>query len=156
MGLGSGVAVSCGVGCRCGSDPELLWLWPRPVAAVMTGPLAWELPCALGAALKDKKTQKKKKRSVILKLCCSLGSSVFTVELPYDFLNIRSFSFWKQQTLPNPVGIFEASKWYVWFLKWIILKICTVFGITYCLLVSRIMLNWFAWLARAERLEHDA
>ena len=24
--------VSCGVGCRCGSDPELLWLWLRLVA----------------------------------------------------------------------------------------------------------------------------
>ena len=27
-----GVAVSCGVGCRCGSDPALLWLWRRLVA----------------------------------------------------------------------------------------------------------------------------
>ena len=26
-------AVSCGVGCRCGSDPELLWLRRRPAAA---------------------------------------------------------------------------------------------------------------------------
>ena len=24
---GSGIAVSCGVGCRCGSDHALLWLW---------------------------------------------------------------------------------------------------------------------------------
>ena len=24
---GLSVAVSCGVGCRCGSDPALLWLW---------------------------------------------------------------------------------------------------------------------------------
>ena len=29
---GSGVAVNCGVGCRRGSDPALLWLWRRPVA----------------------------------------------------------------------------------------------------------------------------
>ena len=28
---GSSVAVSCGVGRRCGSDPMLLWLWRRPV-----------------------------------------------------------------------------------------------------------------------------
>ena len=27
VGQGSGVAVSCGVGRRCGSDPKLLWLW---------------------------------------------------------------------------------------------------------------------------------
>ena len=24
---GPSIAVSCGVGCRHGSDPELLWLW---------------------------------------------------------------------------------------------------------------------------------
>ena len=44
------VAVSCGVGCRLGSDPELLWLWRRPVATAPIRPLAWELPYAMGAA----------------------------------------------------------------------------------------------------------
>ena len=44
------VAVSCGVGCRCGSDPALLWLWRRPVAAALIRPLAWEPPYAAGAA----------------------------------------------------------------------------------------------------------
>ena len=29
---GSGVAMSCGVGCRLGSDPTLLRLWCRPAA----------------------------------------------------------------------------------------------------------------------------
>ena len=29
VGRGSGVAVSCGVGRRCGLDPTLLWLWCR-------------------------------------------------------------------------------------------------------------------------------
>ena len=42
--------VSCGVGCRCGSDPVLLWLWHRPVAAAPIQPLAWEPPYAAGAA----------------------------------------------------------------------------------------------------------
>ena len=32
---GSGIAMICGVGCRCGSDPALLWLWCR--AAVCCG-----------------------------------------------------------------------------------------------------------------------
>ena len=32
VGWGSGVAVSCGVGRRCGLDSELLWLWCRPAA----------------------------------------------------------------------------------------------------------------------------
>ena len=51
--------MSCDVGHRCSSDPALLWLWRKPVAAVSMGPLAWEPPCAAGAALKDKKTEKK-------------------------------------------------------------------------------------------------
>ena len=48
-------ATSCSVGRRCGSDLVSLWLWCRPAAAAPTGPLAWELPYAAGAALKRKK-----------------------------------------------------------------------------------------------------
>jgi len=36
-GCGSGIAVNCGVGRRCGSDPAL----------------PWELPCIVGMALKS-------------------------------------------------------------------------------------------------------
>ena len=36
--------MSCGVGCRRGSDLALLWLWGRPAAAAPIQPLAWELP----------------------------------------------------------------------------------------------------------------
>ena len=51
--------MSCGVDHRHGLDPELLWLWYRPAATVPIGPLAWELPYAVGAALeKGKKTKK--------------------------------------------------------------------------------------------------
>ena len=32
---GSGVAMSCGVGHRCSSDPTLLWLWRKPAAAAL-------------------------------------------------------------------------------------------------------------------------
>ena len=46
---------SCGVGHRCGSDPELLWLWRRLAATAPTGPLAWEPPYAAGAALEKTK-----------------------------------------------------------------------------------------------------
>ena len=52
--------MSCGVGCRRGSDPVLLWLWRRPVATAPIQPLAWELPYAVGAAL-EKTTNKSKK-----------------------------------------------------------------------------------------------
>lgn len=47
--------MSCGVGRKLGLDPELLWLWHRPAAVVLTQLLAWELPCASPMALKRKK-----------------------------------------------------------------------------------------------------
>ena len=60
---GSGIAMSYGVGCRRGSDPELLWLWCRPAATALIQPLAWEPPYAAGAAQETaKKTKKKKKK----------------------------------------------------------------------------------------------
>ena len=31
----SGIAVSCGVGCKHGSALALLWLWPRPAATAL-------------------------------------------------------------------------------------------------------------------------
>ena len=54
--------MSCGVGCRRGSDRVLLWLWCRPEATAPIRPLAWGPPYALGAAQKMAKGQKKKKR----------------------------------------------------------------------------------------------
>ena len=35
-------------------DPALMQLWCRPAAAAPIQPLAWELPYAMGAALKNK------------------------------------------------------------------------------------------------------
>ena len=35
--------VSCGVGCRLGSDPKFLWLWRRLVATAPIQSLAWKL-----------------------------------------------------------------------------------------------------------------
>ena len=54
VGQGSGVAMSCGVGCRCSSNPTLLWLCCRPAAVALIQPLAWELPYAMDVALKRK------------------------------------------------------------------------------------------------------
>ena len=42
----------CGVGHRHSSDLALLWLWRRSAVAALIQPLAWELPYAVGAALK--------------------------------------------------------------------------------------------------------
>ena len=52
------IAVSCGVGLRCGSDQALLW--PRLAAVAIISPLAWELPYVETITLK--KEQKKKKK----------------------------------------------------------------------------------------------
>ena len=52
---GSSVATSCGVGCRCGLDLVLLWLWCRPAVAAPLRPIAWELPYAADVAPKGPK-----------------------------------------------------------------------------------------------------
>ena len=49
-------------------DPALLWLWYRLAATALIGPLAWEPPCAVGAALKTKNKKQKK-------TCCALISA---------------------------------------------------------------------------------
>ena len=54
--------MSCGVGHRLGLDPELLWLWHRLSAAALTCHLAWELPCAVSAALKGNKTKQQQQQ----------------------------------------------------------------------------------------------
>ena len=46
--------MSCGIGCRRGLDPVLLWPWRRLAATAPIGALAWESPYATGAALKNR------------------------------------------------------------------------------------------------------
>ena len=60
--------MSCGVGCRCGSDMALLWLWCRLAAIALIRPLAWELPYASSAALKSKKIKIKMNCFVLWKI----------------------------------------------------------------------------------------
>ena len=50
--------MTCGVHCRRGSDPALLWLWCRPADAALIQRLAWEPPYTIGTALKEKKNFK--------------------------------------------------------------------------------------------------
>ena len=52
--------MSCGVGHRCGWDPEWLWLWHRPEATAPIQPLAWEPPHAASVALIRKERKKKR------------------------------------------------------------------------------------------------
>ena len=39
-------------------DLALLWLWRRPATTTLIRPLAWEAPCAMGAALKRQKKER--------------------------------------------------------------------------------------------------
>ena len=57
MDLGSGIALSSGVGRSHSSFPVLLWLWCRQAATPPIQPLAWELPYAVDAALRRQKTE---------------------------------------------------------------------------------------------------
>ena len=48
-------------------DLTLLWLWCRPAAVALIGPLAWEPPYAMGAALKSKKKKKENTKDLYQK-----------------------------------------------------------------------------------------
>ena len=71
--------MSCGVCRRCGLDPAWLWLWCRLAAVSLIRPLAWDPPCAAGAALEKTIRQKKKekeKRKEKIKAKSSLAKQV--------------------------------------------------------------------------------
>ena len=72
-GWGSGIAVSYGVGCRRGLDPALLWLWCRLAPVALIRLLAWELPCAVDAALKSPPPKKERLKQCELKLSLKLS-----------------------------------------------------------------------------------
>uniref|UniRef100_A0A4X1UT91 Proteasomal ATPase-associated factor 1 n=1 Tax=Sus scrofa TaxID=9823 RepID=A0A4X1UT91_PIG len=75
----------CGVGCRRGLDPALLWLWRRPVATAPIQPLAWEPPYALGVAQRNsKKTKKKKKKRKEIKGFGLVGGSVMITQPSHE------------------------------------------------------------------------
>ena len=54
--------MSWGVGRRQDLDLVLLWLWHRPAATVLFGPLAWEPPYAMDLALTRQKIKIKIKK----------------------------------------------------------------------------------------------
>ena len=70
--------MSCSVGCRRGWNPAwlLLWLGHRLAATAPIRPLAGEHPCAVGAALKRQKDQKKKKKVFVEQIPLEDGDCV--------------------------------------------------------------------------------
>ena len=72
--------MSCGVGRTHRSDPKLLGLQRRLVATVPIGPLAWEPPCVMGAALK---IQNKTNLTAVARVDAEAGVQSLTQKLPH-------------------------------------------------------------------------
>ena len=92
MWLGSCVAV-------------VLWLWRRPEAIALIGPLAWEPPYAMGVALKRQKDQKK-------------------LAIPFQLFILHTFCTYQFGSVPFsllfgklPVSDFSEQKTYIRVLK---------------------------------------
>ena len=60
---GSGVAVSCNVGCRLASGLALVSLWRKLAAEALIQPLAWKPPDAAGVALNRKRKKRNKENT---------------------------------------------------------------------------------------------
>ena len=75
--------MSCGVGCRCSSDPKLLWLWRSPAATAPIRPLAWEPPYATGVA------PKRQKKNFFCKYCLSPLSPISPLPFSFEPIPIR-------------------------------------------------------------------
>ena len=72
--------MSCGIGCRCGSDLALLWLWYRPAAVALIQLLAWEPPNAMVVTLKNKSKKTKPQPPVVFNQVTPFCAST----LPFD------------------------------------------------------------------------
>ena len=122
MGCG---AVGCGVGCRHGSDPKLLWFWCR-----LTRPIAWEPPCATDTALKGQKAKTKKTKQKNPTTDPVVHVSQWTFRL-FQFFSITNnvsrmaFALWILQLSRNFFGLNSKSEiagsWYMHFQRHLIL-----------------------------------
>ena len=70
--------MSCGIGYRHGSDPTLYGL----AAVALIQPLAWELPYAMGVALKEQKQRKKRSAKVMTSVKNLIKAKVFKHNTP--------------------------------------------------------------------------
>ena len=66
QGKVSGIALSCSVSCRHGSDLVLLWLWHRLADASSNWTSSLGLPYAVGMALKRQKKKKRERNSLVV------------------------------------------------------------------------------------------
>ena len=78
--------MSCGVGHRLGSDPELLWLCCRPVAKTPIRPLVWELTYVAGVTLKRKGKKKKERERERNKQQRTKHAPCFLINICFDLI----------------------------------------------------------------------
>ena len=74
--------MSCGVGCRRGSDPELLWLWRRPVATDLIGPLGLGTSIYHGSGPRNSKKDKTNKQTTTV---ASVTAAAWIQSLAWEF-----------------------------------------------------------------------
>ena len=112
--------MSCDVDRRFGLNLALLWLWHRPAATAPIWSLAWEPPCAMGAALKRRN---KTEKLTFITVHTSLNSfSIFTI----SFVNSVSVRLQRSISLFAPLGEFCSFNW-EWLPSFFILLIFFLF-----------------------------
>ena len=104
--------MSCGVGCRCGSDPALLWLWPRPAATAPIQPLAWESPSICHGKQPQKRQKDKKKGICQLYKERQYWGREAKEEYPSKEIHMKKDRFVKQH---SPLGNCNC---YIWCAGW--------------------------------------
>ena len=88
-------------------DPMLQWLWCGPAATAVIGLLAWELPYATGAALKN--TKKKKNKEI--------GKE--RKKFSYLLLEINGIVGASLESVPTA---FQVCPFYLMVLSWVVIK----------------------------------
>ena len=104
--------MNCGVVCRHGWDPLLLWLWHRPVATAPIRTLAWESPYAAGAAPKMAK-KKKEKKTPLARIPHSAVFIPLRFYLGYQEMIVLVFPFIHNHSTCLAIFLFCIS-WLLW------------------------------------------
>ena len=89
--------MSCGIGCRCGLDPALLWLWHRPASSYSSNSTT-SLGTSMCCGCSPKKRKKKNARS------WSVGKS--TEKKPTEVDQTKACPRWRNENLSFYLFIF--------------------------------------------------